>query len=223
MNKRVIEYGSVAAVLLAGSLVFSGTEWRGSAALHTVMETAATLLAWIVGALALVRYYTKRENLYLLIGMGFTGAGLFDGALALLGPEFIAPIVAWGWTAGLHYVAPLIFAGLLAGILKLGNWRTGALEHWLFLAVVAGFAGQAAFLAQSRQLFGFYAAHGLKLLGAGCVLAGLIIRFHAVLVLEAGSNERYTQVVANTAEGVVTIDNKGIFESVNPVVCTLFG
>ena len=38
--------------------------WVGSAELHTIMEVIATLLAVIVGLMALVRYYVKKESLF---------------------------------------------------------------------------------------------------------------------------------------------------------------
>jgi PAS domain S-box-containing protein len=48
------------------------------------MELAATLLAFVVGVLALVRFYSRKDNTFLFIGTGFIGAGLLDGYHAMV-------------------------------------------------------------------------------------------------------------------------------------------
>ena len=116
MNKRFVGYGAVTLAPLAGFVSYSGAEWRGSVHLHTLMETAASLLALVIGILALVRYFTKTDSLYLLIGMGFAGAGLLDGYHALITSEYMVPfmhsgqasLIHWSWTAGRTYLASMI-------------------------------------------------------------------------------------------------------------------
>jgi len=44
-----------------------GSSWKGSEQLHTLMEVAATLLALIIGVMALVCFYSKKNNTLLLI------------------------------------------------------------------------------------------------------------------------------------------------------------
>lgn len=39
----------------------------GDIHLHTLMEVVATLLAGVVGTMALVRFYTRKSNLFLFI------------------------------------------------------------------------------------------------------------------------------------------------------------
>ena len=298
MNKRVIWYWATALALLAASLILAGTEWQGNAQLHTVMETVVATLALFIAVLALARYHTKRECLYLLIGMGFAGTGLLDVYHAVVTSEFFvhympsapASLIPWSWTAGrvllssmmvigllvsiregrsdgappmkpgqvylvtgaftaacflffalvpvprayfLEYFLPrpeellpaLLFLAALAGFVKRQNWRTGIFEHWLILSLIVGFFAQAGFMAHSIQLFDFNfdVAHVLKFISYGCVLAGLISSGYAIFVAEVANNERYTQVVANTAEGIVTIDEQGSIESINPVACRIFG
>jgi hypothetical protein len=77
-RRRTI-YGALIVVLAAGCPIVHWATWRGSAQLHTMLELSATLLALVVGILALVRFYSKKDNTFLFIGTGFVGAGLLDG------------------------------------------------------------------------------------------------------------------------------------------------
>ena len=62
----------------SGALLIRGTPWRGSTGVHTLMEAGATVLALIVGALALVRFYSKKQSTFLFIGTGFLGTAVLD-------------------------------------------------------------------------------------------------------------------------------------------------
>ena len=57
---RVAAYILTAISLLILFYASRGSTWQGSKELHTTMEVAATLLALIVGGMALVRHYSKR-------------------------------------------------------------------------------------------------------------------------------------------------------------------
>ena len=59
---RVLNYALVFLTLFFGYLLLRGSAWHGSTQLHTVMEAVASLLALLVGALAMVRFYTKPES-----------------------------------------------------------------------------------------------------------------------------------------------------------------
>ncbi|MCH8331052.1 MAG: hypothetical protein IH946_06690, partial [Bacteroidetes bacterium] len=48
------------------------------------MEGIATLLALVVGTMALVRFYSKKNNTFLFIGTGFLGTALLDGYHAIV-------------------------------------------------------------------------------------------------------------------------------------------
>jgi len=117
---RLLSYGLVALLLIAGYLVFRGYSWTGSGHLHTLLEAAATLLAFIVGAMALVRYYSRKSNTFLIIGTGFLGTGLLDGYHALVTSEWLSlrlpsglsSLIPWSWMASRFFLA---FALLLSG------------------------------------------------------------------------------------------------------------
>ena len=55
-------------------------DWTGNEELHTVMESVATILAFVVGALTLVRYYANGSVLHLWVGAAFVGTGFLDGS-----------------------------------------------------------------------------------------------------------------------------------------------
>jgi len=65
--QRMLSYW-LTAILLTGELfLVGGSSWKGSEQLHTLMEVAATLLALIIGVMALVCFYSKKNNTLLLI------------------------------------------------------------------------------------------------------------------------------------------------------------
>ncbi len=97
------------AVLLPGH--FSG--WTGGAQLHTVMEAIATLLAIMVGAMALVRFYVKKESIFLFVGAGFLGTAFLDGFHAVVTSIYFKPmmpsdlpsLIPWSWVASRTFLS----------------------------------------------------------------------------------------------------------------------
>ena len=125
------------------------TNWQGSAQLHTVMEAVSTVLALTVGALALVRYYSKPDPIYLLVGVGFLGATFLDGYHAIVTSAYFKPfmpsdlpqLIPWSWVASRQFLSALIFLSGLA---------------WLSRANVrAIYAGAAVFTLASFAFFAF--------------------------------------------------------------------
>ncbi|MGC2461192.1 MAG: MASE3 domain-containing protein, partial [Steroidobacteraceae bacterium] len=94
-------------LLFAGFWLLRGFLWQGNSELHTLMEVVATLLALNVGVLALVRFYSQKDNTFLFIGSGFLGTGLLDGYHAVVTsshfviffPSPSASLVPWSWLA----------------------------------------------------------------------------------------------------------------------------
>lgn len=93
-----------------------GSDWQGGATLHTVMEAMATLLAFVVGALALVRYYSKKDSIFLFIGVGFLGTGFLDGYHAVVTSAYFRPympsdlpaLIPWSWVASRQFLSILM-------------------------------------------------------------------------------------------------------------------
>ena len=78
-QRRIFVYVALFAVLLLLYYSVRKINWSGSTELHTIMETIATFLALVVGAMALVRFYSHKDDTFLFIGTGFLGTGLLDG------------------------------------------------------------------------------------------------------------------------------------------------
>lgn len=240
-------------VLLVAYLTLRGSTWRGSAELHTLMESLATLLAFFVGVMALVRFYSKRDNTLLFVGTAFLGTASLDGYHAIVTsrwfaeflPSGLASLIPWSWVASRLFLAlflllswyfwkredhlgsrrqvsekavyvvvgfstlaaflffafvplprayypelffhrpeellpALLFLGALVGYLLKGKWRDDSFEHWLVMALIVSFMGQAMFMSFSGQLFDgmFDIAHMLKKVSYVFVLTGLMISMY---------------------------------------------
>lgn len=99
----------------------SGT-WQSGAQFHFTLEAMAALTALIVGALALMRFYSGEESTFLFIGSGFIGAGFLDGYHAIVSSPGLTPYMAsgpdalmpWSWFASRQFLAIFLFLGWLA-------------------------------------------------------------------------------------------------------------
>jgi hypothetical protein len=74
-------------VLLSGFLLY-GAHLEGNAEFHTLLEAMATLLALMTGAMALVRYYAKKNSTFLILGTGFLGTAIIDGFHGIVTSSF---------------------------------------------------------------------------------------------------------------------------------------
>lgn len=249
VKRKISQYVLVSAGLVIFYFLFSGFEWKGSSHLHTIMEAIATLLALIVGILALVRYYSKKNNTILLVGAAFLGTSFLDGYHAVVTSVFFAKylpsdlpaLIPWSWVASRaflsfmlllsywawkreketenhdsvselavfsftlvltifsflffiyfplprayypeyffgrpeEFIPALFFLFALVGYLNKGEWKNSDFEHWLVIALIVNFIGEALFMSLSYVLFDFEfdAAHTLKKVSYVCVLIGLL-------------------------------------------------
>jgi len=123
-------YAAVFLILVGGSLLLQGrpgvVHSDGGGTIHTVIEALGTILAFIVGALSLVRYYSRKQATFLLIGCGFLGAAILDLNHVIGTTPWIvwrrtwgdveaeAALYAWTWTAGRVFLSVFLFMSLLA-------------------------------------------------------------------------------------------------------------
>jgi PAS domain S-box-containing protein len=122
---------TVAVVLIVGSAVLPG-QGLSPPTWHVVVEVAATTLAFVLGSLALVRYYSRRQTLFLFIGTGFLATGLLDAVHAVLTAGVIPvrpgtraeDLSAWSWLQARVFLSLFLFVSVLppAG----GGERSGA-------------------------------------------------------------------------------------------------
>jgi len=121
-RERFVVLGLLLLVLLSGSVLLRGSPWRSGSTEHTLMESLATLMAFMVGGLALVRFYSRKQATFLFIGTGFIGAGLLDLNHALLTSQYFLvqegaaaeDLFAWSWTSERVFLSLFLFVSLLA-------------------------------------------------------------------------------------------------------------
>lgn len=121
-QSRMITYAMVFLALTVGYFILRGSTWQGSTQLHTVMESVASLLALLVGVLALVRFYSKKNNTFLFIGTGFVGTAFLDGYHAVVTSSFFsdqfpsapASLIPWSWIASRLFLAVLLWFSWVA-------------------------------------------------------------------------------------------------------------
>ena len=119
---RATVYWIVLLVLSGGAMLLRASPWSTGVTLHTVMETVATALAFIIGGLALVRYYSRKQSTFLFIGTGFLGTALLELNHAVITSPLYQPQAgvlpedasAWSWTASRLYLSLYLFVSLLA-------------------------------------------------------------------------------------------------------------
>lgn len=128
-------------------LVFLRPE--GSIALHTNMETAATILALVVGLTALARYRAAPDFFTLMLGAGFLGAAFLDGYHAVVSTAAISPylpssmpaLVPWSWVASRFFLGVLVLASCVMARRAAGKPVSRSAQRGVFLSV----AGMAVF------------------------------------------------------------------------------
>jgi len=77
-QRRLLMYGLLGLGFVVSYVFLRNDPWQSSEALHTLMEALAAFLAFIVGSMALVRFYSRKDNTFLIIGAGFLGTAFLD-------------------------------------------------------------------------------------------------------------------------------------------------
>ena len=90
-NRRLgINYVWFGITLVLTAVFLRAVTWRGNMELHTLLELATSQMSLTAGVMALVRYYSKKNGMFLVLGSGFLGAGLLDAYHALITSSFFA-------------------------------------------------------------------------------------------------------------------------------------
>lgn len=148
---RLAAYVVTAGGVITGAIVFSGVRWQSSAYEHTTGEAAVTLLAALIGAIAVLRYCARRSGPVLLIACGFLGTAAINGVHTYVTTEsYIAYMPSdFGLLMGLsdmavqQLLAIILLSSALAGHRRVGTDKDAKEGHWwlcigafLFAAVV---------------------------------------------------------------------------------------
>jgi signal transduction histidine kinase/CheY-like chemotaxis protein len=151
--RRQAVYLVLAAVLIAGSFPIKQSDWHGNGELHTLLELTSTLLALAAGALALVRYYSRKTTAFLLLGSAFVGAALLDGYHAAITSSFLADrtvsalaaLTPWSGVYARIFLSVLMWLSCLAGSHR-GSGRCQARRCEITVYLGVGVSALASFL-----------------------------------------------------------------------------
>lgn len=121
-KRRKLIYWILSACLVLTYLLFRGSDWHSSLELHTFMEGIATLLAMVVGIMALIRYWARADNMFLLLGAGFLGTAVLDGFHTIITSAYFQPwmpsdsqsLISWSWMASRQFLSILVLMSFLA-------------------------------------------------------------------------------------------------------------
>jgi len=121
MHYRLVTYLLTGVGLSVFYLLLRPFNWQGSAELHTLLEVAATLLALLAGAMALVRFYFRKATRFQIVGVAFLGAGVLDGYHTLVTSSFLRPfmpsdlstLIPWSWIASRQFLAIMLVVSIV--------------------------------------------------------------------------------------------------------------
>jgi len=136
-ENRAAAYGAVVVALLAAAVPAHASSWSSAWGLQTIIGVVATILAFTIGALALVGFYSRQRGIYLYIGTGFLGTGVLEAYHALMTSPLVSPyfaetpaelvdLSAWSWTASRLFLSLFIYVSWLAW--RKERWAKGRLQ-----------------------------------------------------------------------------------------------
>lgn len=143
--KRATVYWILLVVLVGGSFLLRGTPWQGDAQRHTILEFVGTTLAFVAGGLALVRFYSRKQETFLFIGTGFLATGVLDAYHAIITSNLAPGLLifgnegdaaAWTWIASRSFLSIFLFASLLLWKPEGSEERTGVNETSVYMTAV---------------------------------------------------------------------------------------
>ncbi len=104
-TRRLAVYATVTLFFLLLSWALGSIAWSGDPYFHRMTETAAGMIAVMIGVMALTRHYSRKSSAFLLLGAAFVGTGILDvyhGILSSPGltarlSSTVAGVVPWSW------------------------------------------------------------------------------------------------------------------------------
>ncbi len=138
--RAMAPYASLAVLPVVAWLVFDAVDWSREAPFHTLQETVAVLLALGVAAIALVRYYSRKSNRFLLLGSAFLGTAVLDGYHALVTSvsfshhfaEAQTTLGPWSWLASRIFLSSFLLLSCFSGPRE---QETPLRERFVYLSV----------------------------------------------------------------------------------------
>ncbi|MCK5719636.1 MAG: GAF domain-containing protein, partial [Thiomargarita sp.] len=123
-NKKILTYILLFVGLFIGYFILRDSTWIGSKQLHTIMEVISSLLALLIGIMALLHFYSKKNSTFLFIGAGFLGTSFLDTYHAIVTSTFFdlyfpSPpdsLIPWSWVAARLFLSVLLWFSYLAWV-----------------------------------------------------------------------------------------------------------
>ena len=118
VRRRVVSYVALVAGCLALAPWLDRSGWVGSVYIHTLHETVAVVLALGVAAIALVRFYSRKSDTFLLLGAAFTGTACLDAYHAVATSKVFAEhfqatelssTSPWSWIASRLFLSVFLW------------------------------------------------------------------------------------------------------------------
>jgi PAS domain S-box-containing protein len=151
-TRRVVQYAALGLGLTVAYFLLRGSAWQGTETLHTVMESLATLLAFFVGVMALIRHYSKKDSFFLIVGVGFLGTGFLDGYHTVVTSAYFKPLmpsdltalIPWSWIASRQFLSIMLVFSWVAWLREerygvTGGFRERSVYIFTALFTVASF------------------------------------------------------------------------------------
>ena len=121
IRRRVLTYWAVGVGLVLVSTLFQPAQWQVSPQLRTIMHVIGTNLATIVGSMALVWFYARRDHTILVIGAAFLGMGVLEALHSIESSPTLRQYLAsskllslhGSWLASGVFLAPMLLLRLL--------------------------------------------------------------------------------------------------------------
>ncbi|MDM8561306.1 ATP-binding protein [Candidatus Parabeggiatoa sp. HSG14] len=136
-QKRILSYIVLFVALFIGYFLLRDSTWQGSKELHSLMELAASILAFIVGIMALVHFYSKKENTFLFIGTGFIGTSFLDAYHTIVTSTFFdiyfpsppPSLIPWSWIASRLFLSILLWWSWFAWLQEKKRGEAGIIDE----------------------------------------------------------------------------------------------
>ena len=141
-QERTTVYWILVAVLFMGASLFRRFPFADNEQRHVIWEFVSTTLAFMVGSLSLVRYYSKKQDTFLFIGTGFLGAGALNMYHAVMTSVLVgggatglqtADASAWSWTASRLFLSLFLFATVFVWSKEEGVQEDRINERWVYV------------------------------------------------------------------------------------------
>jgi diguanylate cyclase (GGDEF)-like protein len=111
--RRVATYVALVLAMSVGHFLLRKSTWQGSALLFTLSNVIPIVLAVIIGIVGLVRFYSKKTNIFLFISIGFLGTAFLDCYHAIVNSYYFYPPfpptlyyhLSWSWFASSFFLS----------------------------------------------------------------------------------------------------------------------